>query len=72
MGAHDSNLTRCLFLLKNWQISMSRGLLPRNYLLCQHVVIFEKNIKNSSTQKPQVDEAENWHTCIGHCPLQKL
>ena len=18
------------------------------------------------------DEAENWHTCIGHCPLQKL
>ena len=18
------------------------------------------------------DEAETWHTCIGHCPLQKL
>ena len=62
-GHMASNLTMGLFLLKNWRISMFRGLLPRNYLLCQHVVIFEKkNIKKSSSQKTQGDEAENWHT----------
>ena len=43
-GHMASNLTMGFFLLKNWQISMFRGLLPRNYLFCQHVVIFEKKI----------------------------
>ena len=27
-------------------------------------ILFLRNCKE--------DEAENWHTCIGHCPLQKL
>ena len=28
--------------------------------------------KNLLLRNHKKDEAETWHTCIGHCPLQKL
>ena len=39
----------------------------------------EKSVKSQgiliwimSGNPGKADEAETWHTCIGHCPLQKL
>ena len=32
----------------------------------------EKNIKILFLRNCKEDEAETWHTCLGHCPLQKL
>ena len=34
--------------------------------------IFVKIFKNLLLRNRKEDEAETWHTCIGHCPLQKL
>ena len=34
--------------------------------------IFEKIFKILLLRNRMKDEAETWHTCIGHCPLQKL
>ena len=31
-----------------------------------------KMFKNLLLRNHKEDEAETWHTCIGHCPLQKL
>ena len=33
--------------------------------------IFVKMFKNLLLRKRKEDEAETWHTCIGHSPLQK-
>ena len=38
----------------------------------QKSVNFHKNVKKSSSEKLMEDEAETWHTCLGHYPLQKL
>ena len=32
----------------------------------------KKKIKILLLRNHKADEAETWHTCIGHCPLQKL
>ena len=32
---------------------------------------FSKLKKKSSSHKPEGDEAEIWHTCLGHQPLNK-
>ena len=34
--------------------------------------IFVKMFKNLLLRNHKVDEAETWHTCLGHYPLQKL
>ena len=34
--------------------------------------IFVKMFKNLLFRNHMEDEAETWHTCLGHCPLQKL
>ena len=34
--------------------------------------IFVKMFKNLLLRKHKGDEAETWHTCLGHKPLQKL
>ena len=34
--------------------------------------IFVKMFKNLLRRNHMEDEAETWHTCLGHCPLQKL
>ena len=34
--------------------------------------IFEKIFKILLLKNSKEDEAETWHTCIEHCPLQKL
>ena len=34
--------------------------------------IFAKMFKNLLLRDHIEDEAETWHTCLGHCPLQKL
>ena len=31
-----------------------------------------RKIFNILLRNRKEDEAETWHTCIGHCPLQKL
>ena len=36
------------------------------------MVIFWKKIKIRFLINCMKDEAETWHTCLGHCPLQKL
>ena len=33
---------------------------------------FRKIFKSLLLRNRKEDEAETWHTCIGHCPLQKL
>ena len=33
---------------------------------------FVKMFKNLLLRKPMEDEAETLHTCLGHCPPQKL
>ena len=35
-------------------------------------LIFVKIFKILLLRNRKEDEAETWHTCIGHCPLQKL
>ena len=34
--------------------------------------IFVKMFKNLLLRNHKGDEAETWHTCLGHLPLQKL
>ena len=34
--------------------------------------IFVKMFKNLHLRNHKEDEAETWHTCLGHYPLQKL
>ena len=34
--------------------------------------IFEKTFKNLLFRNHMEDEAETWHTCIGHYPLEKF
>ena len=34
--------------------------------------ILVKMFKNLLLRNHMEDEAETWHTCLGHCPLQKL
>ena len=34
--------------------------------------IFVKKFKNLLLRNHKEDEAEIWHTCLGHYPLQKL
>ena len=34
--------------------------------------ILEKIFKILLLRNRKEDESETWHTCIGHCPLQKL
>ena len=34
--------------------------------------IFVKMFKNLLLRNHKEDEAETWHTCLGHYPLQKL
>ena len=43
-----------------------------NWLTGRQRVNFQKIFKILLLRKGKVDEAETWHTCIGHCPLQKL
>ena len=38
----------------------------------QNGSIFVKMFKNLLLRNHMEDEAENWHTHLGHCPLQKL
>ena len=35
-------------------------------------LIFEKIFKILLHRNSKEDEAETWHTCLVHCPLQKL
>ena len=34
--------------------------------------IFVKMFKDLHLRNHMEDEAETWHTCLGHCPQQKL
>ena len=44
-----------------------------DWLAGQHkVYIFEKIFKILLLRNCMEDEAETWHTCIGHCLLPKL
>ena len=43
-----------------------------NWLTGRHKVNFRKIFKILLLRNRKADEAETWHTCIGHCPLQKL
>ena len=38
----------------------------------QKASIFIKMFKNLLLRNHMEDEAETWHTCLGHYPLQKL
>ena len=38
----------------------------------QKASIFIKMFKNLLLRNHMEDEAETWHTCLGHCLLQKL
>ena len=38
----------------------------------QKRVNFRKNVKNLLLRNHKEDEAETWHTCLGHYPLQKF
>ena len=46
--------------LFNWLTGRHKGYIFEKY----SVFFFSETVKE--------DEAETWHTCIGHCPLQKL
>ena len=39
---------------------------------CQKGSILMKMFKNLLLRNHKVDEAELWHTCLGHKPVQKL
>ena len=41
-------------------------------LINQVVLKVQKEVKDLLSKENSSHEAETWHTCIGHCPLQKL